>query len=270
MRVNLLNKLYSRTEIIYKQFKYRNILLNNRKFESLHKGKRCFIIGNGSSLENQDLSPLRNEITFVMSAFWKHPIISEKWQPKYYCFADPLFFDGSKPMQNFFKSLKQKVKDSIFFVPLYGKEIIEKQNLLPVDNVHYILFCESLAKTNQKTIDLCKIVPSVENTAQLAIEIAIYMGCSSIYLLGLDHDWLSHRGIDRHFYPDKTIINHPLAHGDLSKTSYKVDLECCLRLWEGYEKLLRISHKINLRIINATDGGYLDVFERCKFESLFS
>src|SRR3972149_208804 len=74
-----------------------NLLHNNIKFLQIHKNKRCFIIGNGSSLKKQNLSPLKNEITFVMNAFWKHPIISESWQPTYYCFADPATFDGTKP-----------------------------------------------------------------------------------------------------------------------------------------------------------------------------
>ena len=40
------------------------------RFEDLHRGQRCFIIGNGPSLKQMDLSPLQNEITFGMNRIY--------------------------------------------------------------------------------------------------------------------------------------------------------------------------------------------------------
>src|SRR6185295_12690269 len=39
------------------------LLKRNEIFRDRHKGKRCFVIGNGPSLKNQDLSLLADEIT---------------------------------------------------------------------------------------------------------------------------------------------------------------------------------------------------------------
>jgi len=252
----------------FQLLKHWTILSENLKWKDIHKGRRCFVIGNGPSLKNQDLSLLRNEITFVMNAFWKHPIISDEWQPTYYCFADPITFDGSEPFQKFFKSLNEKINKSFFFVPTYAKEIIEKQNLLPIDRTHYVCFSEALWEDNFRRIDLTKIIPSPQSTSQLAIEAALYMGCNPIYLLGLDHDWLAHRGEDRHFYSGKTVDNHPEVHGDLSKYSYREELEACLNLWKRYEKLLDYANRNGVKIFNATAGGFLDVFERVRYEEI--
>ena len=38
--------------------------------KDIHKGKRAFIIGNGPSLKQTDLSKLKNEITFGMNRFY--------------------------------------------------------------------------------------------------------------------------------------------------------------------------------------------------------
>jgi hypothetical protein len=245
----------------------RHLLDANRAFKDKHKGQRCFVIGNGPSLKAQDLSPLANEITFVMSGFWKHPVV-EKWQPTYYCFADPLFFDGSEPVKEFMQSLRARIHNTTFFVPLYGAKAIKEQGLLPVEHTNYVNFRRSLSDGRLRSLDLTKFIPGAQSTAQLGIMAAMYMGCSPIYLLGLDHDWLAHRGMDKHFYDDKTIKNHPQAHGDLSLLSYKVDAQAVVNLWSTYEALLQLSSQTGIVILNATNGGFLDVFKRVNYEQL--
>lgn len=241
-------------------------LRKNLKFKNIHKGKRCFIIGNGISLSGQNLMPLAKEITFVMNAFWKHQVISSRWQPTYYCFADPVTFDGTDPWKNFFKMLSKKIFNSTFFIPYYGKVITEKQKLLPIEKTYFVSFKNS--HDNIPAIDLTNDIPSVQSTSQLAVEIAIYMGCSPIYLLGMDHDWLAHRGKDRHFYEGKTVENHSIAYSDLSRDSYKNELESCLKLWKNYEYLKIIANKKGIKIYNLTEGGFLDVFPRKNYNEV--
>lgn len=245
----------------------RDILKRNGIFKDKHKGQRCFVIGNGPSLKTQDLSPLGSEITLAMSAFWKHPIVA-KWQPTYYCFADPLFFDGSEPMKEFFQSLGTRIHSSTFLVPLPAAEVIQEQGLLPSEQTYYVAFNGTLGGGRVKNIDLVKSIPGVQSSSQLGIMVAMYMGCSPIYLLGLDHDWLAHRGADRHFYEGKTVEDHPRAHGDLSLISYKVDAQAIVDLWSGYEALLGLSRQERIDILNATNGGFLDVFEKVNYEEV--
>jgi len=246
----------------------KEILNRNQVFKNKHIGQRCFVIGNGPSLNKQDISLLSNEITITVSAFYKNPIV-EKWQPTYYCFADPLFFDGSTPVRIFFQNLQQKIKMSKFLVPIYTKSVIENQKLLPVEQAYYTLFRGTLSNSLNYNIDLTESIPGVQSVSQLAIMWALYMGCSPIYLIGLDHDWLSHRGMDAHFYRGTAIDNYSKAEGDLSKIYYKDDLKAVLELWKGYETILRIAANKNISIINATEGGFLDVFERREYKSIF-
>jgi len=41
-----------------------------RLFKNKHKGQRCFIVGNGPSLKEMDLAPLRNEFTFGLNRIY--------------------------------------------------------------------------------------------------------------------------------------------------------------------------------------------------------
>ena len=41
-----------------------------RKYKDIHRGERCFIIGNGPSLKQLDLSLLKNEYTFGMNRIY--------------------------------------------------------------------------------------------------------------------------------------------------------------------------------------------------------
>jgi hypothetical protein len=246
----------------------KELLNRNQVFKNKHKNYRCFVIGNGPSLNKQDLSLLSNEITIAVNAFCKHPIV-EKWQPKYYCFADPLLFDGSTQVRNFFQNLNQKTHSSKFLVPIYAKNVIENQKLLPEEQTYYAAFRGNLGGNLKYNVNLTESILGVQSVSQLAIMWALYMGCSPIYLIGLDHDWLSHRGMDAHFYRGTAIDNYSKAEGDLSKIYYKDDLKAVLELWKGYETILKIAANKNISIINATEGGFLDVFERREYKSIF-
>ncbi|MGZ5222498.1 MAG: hypothetical protein ACXWC7_20585 [Chitinophagaceae bacterium] len=244
----------------------RYLIKKNLSLKDCHKSQRCFVIGSGSSLNTQDITPLRNEITFGMNSFWRHPVVDE-WQPTYYCIADPIFFDGSEVMLDFHKSLEEKITLSKFFIPLSSRKLMEEQYVLMNYKKYYVAFGGLLSSGKSPTVDLCSIVPGVQSVSQLCILIALYMGCSPIYLLGLDHDWLSHRGIDRHFYKGETgFEKHPDVHTDLGKRMYRPELESNLNLWKGYEALANLASKRGIEIYNSTNGGFLDVFERRKFE----
>lgn len=240
----------------------KELLARNAVFRNCHTGKRCFVIGNGPSLATQDLTPLGNEITFAMSGFWKHPIL-ESWQPTYYCISDRLFFDRSEPMKEFFRQLNQRIHGAAFFVPAHAAGQVHSDRILPPDRSYYVKFHDAA-----RSVDLTSCILTPQSVSQLCIEIALYMGCSPIYLLGLDHDWLAHRGMHRNFYEGKTVDNHAQAHGDLAKMSYRIDMECQLKLWQRYETIHDLARDRKLIVENATNGGFLDVFPRARYEDV--
>jgi len=149
-----------------------------------------------------------------------------------------------------------------------GKSIVERDGLLPLESTYFFAFQnQPLGFSVADTFDLTCPVPFPFSTAQLAMMAAMFMGCSPIYLMGLDHDWLAHRGQDTHFFSGRSIENHETATGALNY-AYDVEIAAIGKLWRGYQKLNSLAETHGIQIFNATEGGFLDVFERVKFDSL--
>lgn len=266
-KVLVRTRVHLETKVNWCDLNTKRLLQSNAALQYRHRGARAFVIGTGPSIATQNLMPLGSEVTYTMSGFWKHEATSS-WQPTYYCFADPLFFDGSAAMGRFFRKLQERVHDTTYILPNTASAAVARKELISGSKIHYVSLQGRLADTVVSRIDFTQPIPGVMSVAQLAIMSAIYMGCSPIVLLGLDHDWLSKRGMDRHFYSGKTIEGHSEAHGNLDQIPYKTDLQNVLWLWEGYEALARIARNHGCEIVNATAGGFLDVYPRVKYEEM--
>lgn len=243
------------------------VLSENARFRNLHAGKRCFVIGNGPSSNSQDLSLLKNEITYTCNAFYLHPILSQ-WQPTYHSHVDPNAFDGSVDMTNWFSEVCEKMPNTKFFLPLNARNNIVVNNLFPRDRTYYCDFWGRLAD-GVKSLDITRPIPSGQSVSIFGICLAIYMGCNPIYLLGMDHNWLATRNIETHFYEGAMIRETRVIAGQ-TIVPYDLNMKSILILWEGYKNIKAFAESRGIKIYNATNGGFLDVFERVKYESLFS
>ena len=56
-----------RNKIIKDNSQYKGLIQTNEKYRNIHDGERCFIIGNGPSLKNVNLSKLCNEYTITVN-----------------------------------------------------------------------------------------------------------------------------------------------------------------------------------------------------------
>jgi hypothetical protein len=247
--------------------KYGGLLQRNEPFRGRHEGRRCFVIGNGPSLKTQDLTPLADEITFVTNYFHLHPIVGDFWQPTYYCLSDPAYFDGREPITSF-SEIVARITTGSFFVSHHAFEFLERSRALPPERTYYIASCEGIQAGESRKPDLTKATPGVQTVVQLAVMAAIFMGCSPIYLLGLDHDWLAHGGTHLNFYSEEEPENQP--EGNLPGWSYHSMLDAVLTMWKVYELQERVAEAAGIKIINATRGGFLDVFERANYEKIIA
>ena len=257
------NKIQN-TDLLTKQEK--EILVRNSELVNKHKGDRCFIIANGPSLGSQDLSLLKTEITFTVNGFWKHPVVKE-WQPTYHSVIDKAFFTDEEKIKEFWKNITSNIPSSTFFIPLLrGYEANRKHLFTPFDQTYYI----ATSGPPSPKIDLTKLMQGFQSCSAIALALAIYMGCNPIYLIGFDHDYLAYRGIDHHFYSGPIVRDH--KHGVVPLTelsSFESEIKSMLKLWSNYKSLSIAAAKKNIQIFNATEGGYLDLFERRSYSSLF-
>lgn len=250
----------------------RDIVARNDRLRGKHAGRRAFVLANGPSLAGQDIRPLKDELTFVLNAFWKHPL-TEEWDPTYYFFADPDLFDGSGETAEFFAQARSRCSGSTFFAPLSARSVIENRRLLPVEQTYFVAFAGRLHAGLRLFPDLARPLPTVQGVTQMAIMAAMSMGCSPIYLLGFDHDAIFRRAElqegeeDRtpHFYHGPAIANRPNVWPVYSTETH---LRCELMLYEGYNAIKSVADQHGVVIQNATDGGFLDVFPRVDYVSI--
>jgi len=256
----------------YKRW-HNNFVKKNDKIKNIHYGKRCFIIGNGPSLNSQDLNKLKDEYTFVVNDFFMTELF-DKINPFGYVVADPAYIDESKFSIEWLTKLDQKCKNQNLFFLSYTAKIIQKHNLFRSQNIYYLdmsgTFHEDPSRFN---LDLTKPIPGAQTVIIMAIMVAAYMGFNKIYLLGCDSDWAkypSSKGALPHFYNEKnTCMMNPLI-SSTQDWMYENVLNSTLVVFKSYRLLNNALRQKNVTVLNATNGGFLDMFERVEYEAIFN
>ncbi len=224
-----------------------------------HKGKRCFIIATGPSLRWEDLDRLKDEVTFGMNSLYKGYSLSD-FRPAYYMILDKgVFMDFDKEDLN----ISGLAKDAVFLndmIKIRGDKILP----VPFNYLdHWFNYGNpdyNYRKNLKYSDDLLWGFYDKYTTTIAAVEAAVYMGCREIYLLGAD---CNYAGKDLHFI--KTEYDKedwaPNKHKDAARIQQQSNMI-------GYEYLKKEARKRGVRILNATRGGQLDIFERIDFDSI--
>jgi hypothetical protein len=241
---------------------------------------RCFVLGNGPSLKQQDLRPLKNEIVLVCNFFNLHPLCAEI-APRYFSFADPeAFFPGTchealeVKRAEWFRDICEKVPQAEFFVPAGAKPAIERAGFFAGHPVWYVATSDASTRCGWAGSELTRPIPAALGTVtMLSIPAALYMGFRTIYLLGCDCNWWLDNLVrgewgaeHQHFYGRNPFVERESSLCDFGLESEFKSLSEHLA---SYRLLRQHAEGLGARIINATGGGILDVFERAKLEELF-
>ena len=245
------------------------VLARNARFRDSLLGQRAFVIGNGPSLVDQDLNQLVGENLIATNAFCRHPIV-QRQQLKALCLADPKWFDGSSSLLGDLAMIQSPDWQESVFVPLAAREAVEMNKLLPAERTFYCRMEGAIFEADSSTIpfDFTDTVPGVPNVSHMAIMVALFMGCDPIYLLGMDHDFFSPSVALRHFYTREADARTPIRDRGHAFGN-ELYLEEGLRTWRGHRLLRDTAEACGRRIINATAGGFLDVYDRADYDSLF-
>ncbi len=173
------------------------LLARNASLRDLHRGQRCWILGNGTSLNEQDLKRLRGEHTFVVNRFIHHPE-AEAIDPKYYVIVDPKFGNGTWG-ESFIADIEARVPRVRMFTGSDGHRFLESRGLLTHHERHVVFPNQLYAFGYDHDIDLTRGIPGQDNVTKTALSIAVWMGFTRINLLGIDGDGIL-RTDQTHFY----------------------------------------------------------------------
>ena len=245
-----------------------------KRFENRHMGERCFLIGNGPSLKAEDLTRLRDcsEVTFACNAI-KNIYFRTPWRPKYYTITDPMFFGPSR-------ELLTDLEAECLFIPAlsdnYAACTAELMELLaqsgreiyqfrPITNMH-------LLEGPRFSPDASRALFVSGTVMYTMIQLAVYMGFTDIYLLGVDGTASLPTNPDvyfaekRHFYEeDDNVVTR--FNNYIANTMSAEDVSILVA--NAYRQAERYSKEHGIRIYNATRGGVVDAFTRVNFDSLF-
>lgn len=239
---------------------------NTRKIESFHnkyKGRRCFLIGNGPSLRLEDLNRLKGEICFGCNMIYK-VFERTEWRPAFLCVSDRVVAQAvSEQLQSCPQSILWASRTAYHLMKYKGDGLIYVTNL----NKEKFFVHGNMAEY---------YVPSRATVMTFMVELAMYMGFSKIYMLGVD--FTIGRSKNDHFmnsYRDQEMtllerkkMRNMFRGEDIGVHEAQVRLES--RALYAYEQLEKYAKKHGYHVYNATRGGMLEVFERADLDEVLA
>ena len=223
-----------------------------------HNGQRCIVVGNGPSLKVEDLERIcQLKIpTFATNRVFK---IFEHtaWRPTYYVSEDILLM---RDVQEIIKEMPVRGR----FIPINLKwyEGVD----VPNADYFYIEYQAPMKDTFGLSTDIPHSIRCRGTVTTTCLQLAIYMGFTEIYLIGVDHNFAKMFDKNGNVVVDHTIKNHFVDDYDkgIMDQGFHVD-----DATEAYMDVERLSRSMGtFRVFNATRGGKLEVFERIELDSI--
>lgn len=228
-----------------------------RALKDRHKGQRCFIIGNGPSLQISDLDRLKGEVTFACNKIYL-AFDQTDWRPTYYSVLDVLVAEQNVTQikrLNLYKIFDMEVKrfmpdlkDATWVVTMWSGEL----------NIRF-------------SKNLLKGAYGGGTVLYTQLQMAFYMGIREVYLIGVDFSFLvpkptgetsihgeviAHQGEMNHFHPKYRKLDEKwtMPRLDIQRKAF-----CCAKeVFETYGGI----------IYNASRKTALDVFPLLDFDTV--
>jgi len=220
-------------------------------YRDLHRGRRCFILGNGPSLRSTDLSRLRGEITFGANRIYLlFPEIG--FPTSYYVAVNTLVVEQC--------AAEIASLDLPKFITWRARRRIDRRP-------HTLFLDTDYTQPANFTGDPTRRLFEGSTVTYTAMQLAYYMGCDPIVLIGVDHSFTTQGE------PNVTVVssgddpNH-FAPGYFGK-GFRWQLPD-LQASEAAYCLARDACAAGGRtILDATVGGKLTIFPKVDYRSLF-
>lgn len=233
------------------------------------KDRRCFIIANGPSLQQLDMSKLRRELTIgcngIYNAF-----------PEWGFHTSYLVFEDIEQLELRRHDVGQ-IQGPIKLAALYNAYAFKADRQTIFFNAPRMrgqrYYWEELYPQFSK--DFAAIVHLGSTITYIMLQLAYHLGCNPVYLIGLDHDYGE---LPKLFEPGKITIteeNVAMIRGlHFSDTYYQVGDQIGVpdvaRQEAAYAEGRKAFEDDGRQVFNASAHTALDVFERCDFDALFA
>ena len=234
------------------------------KLKNKFKGKRCFIVGNGPSLNKLDLSKLDNEYSFAVNPIY-YKTREMGYKPTFYTVEDVhVIKDNLKEINEY--------QCDYMFLPSNGKSQFKKGDNRYFVNLDYSFYVSTSTyfESPRFSQDCSEEIFCGQSVTIINLQLAYYLGFTEVYLIGMDFNYdipESAKVVGNVIESTEDDANH--FHPDYFGKGKKWHDPKLHNVMKSY-KLAKLMYEIDGRkIYNATAGGKLDLFDRVDFNSLF-
>ncbi len=212
-----------------------------------HTGRRCFIVGNGPSLQGMNLGLLEGERFFAVNRGYLAREIGLPPIP-YLVISDP----GT------YKAYWQEIREIEVGLRLYRTTVTDLPEYRDAPHREAAIevpYHEAPGmEEGHFATDLTQGMYRGYTVVLDAAQIAFHMGFTSVFFIGVD---LTSTLQQTHFY--ETAAYEQSRIDDMPKDKVR----------QSFRVALEVFHKHGRRLVNATEGGTLDELPRASFDSLF-
>jgi len=227
--------------------------------KDIHKGKRAFIIGNGPSLKQTDLDKLKGEITFGMN--------------RIYLMFPELGFNTTYLSVVNSLVIEQTASD---LAALEIPKFITWRSHKYFDPTHFDgSKYSNLPTFLYTTYDSPRFSPDVRwrvwegaTVTYVTMQLAFHMGIEEVILVGVDHNYSTTGTPNTTITSDGDDPNH--FSGQYFGKGFRWQLPDLETSEIAYRMARQAYENGGRRILDATVGGKLTIFEKVDYNSLFS
>ena len=229
--------------------RYRASINRLRALKDKHQGQRCFIIGNGPSINDTDLTLLKNEVTFGLNRIY-------------------LLFDRI----GFATSYLVSVNRLVIAQCAHDIESVPCPKFIGWHARHQIEFTDDmmfLYSRPEKAFypDITGGVWEGGTVTYVALQVAYYLGFDKVILVGVDHAFTT-RG-----KPHATVVSQGDDPDHFDREYFGRGFRWQLPDPEMSEQAYRMAkhhfERAGREVVDATIGGKLQVFPKVNYQSLF-
>lgn len=219
-------------------------------FKDIHRGERCFIIGNGPSLNQLDLGKLRSEFTFGMN--------------RIYLLFPKLGFNTS-----YFVSINDLVirqcAAEIQALTMPKFLAWRSHPFIQPDALTSFLYTSYTGQSFSR--DISRRVWEGATVTYVALQIAFYMGFQQVVLIGVDHNFVSMGD------PNQTVTSQGDDPNHFAPQYFGKGFQWQLPDLQTSELAYTMARNAYARagrqVLDATAGGKLTIFPKADYDRLF-
>lgn len=218
------------------------------RYRNFHRGERCFVIGNGPSLNKMDLSPLKNEVTFGLNRIY-------------------LLFDSIGFSTTYHVCINRLVLDQ------FGSdiELLTMPKFTRWEHRHLIDSLPNFMYIRQQpgpsfSHDIRQGAWGGATVTYMALQIAYFMGFQQIILIGVDHSFKTKGQPHKEVFSTGDDPNHFAPNYFGKGTRWHLpDLETSELAYQLAKEIFETDGR---SILDATVDGELDVFPKISYQDV--